>query len=313
MTAKRGADEVTPTLVGEDPGEEETTVPERGSVRDDGSAHGVVTADTDAHDETEDGEPDGDAVAADRVGSRDLEDDGDDDNDELLAVDGGTTKHVTAEAEEELADNVTDVGGGLEHTALQTPVDVLGALGVVGEEDDGVDDVDDEEIPGVHQETDTGDGEKLSLSPRDGEARLLLVPLDERQAGVAGPGVHVLAESHFVGCDFSSRVWADGVTKAQTGGRKVRQGLGGSQRGGTGCGEWREAITSRPGESHLQGTRGEVDGRGDLIRDAAWFGRTGAAMCEEAQPAVEETNSERHVPSDRPTVKAGSRLAGSKA
>lgn len=124
--------QVTPTLVGEDPGKHGTTLLHVRTVRNDGSRHGVVTSDTNTHEDTEGGHPDGDAVSAKVVGSRDDQDDRDNDDDELLSVDGGSTQCVTEETEHELTDDVTDVGGCLEDTTLETPADVLGACRVVG-------------------------------------------------------------------------------------------------------------------------------------------------------------------------------------
>lgn len=147
-------------------------------------------------------------MALEVVGGGYHDDDRDDDDDELFAVDGGSTEGITEKTEHDLADDVTDVSRSLKNTTIKTPVNVLGALGVlriedrerrrvrektrrsgraeswsvasasatyVGDENDGVDHVDDEEVVRIHEEAYTSYGEKLDLAPGYAKKSTLLL------------------------------------------------------------------------------------------------------------------------------------------
>lgn len=133
-----GTDKVTPTLVGEDDGDHGTSLLEVSSVGNDRGRHWVVSTNADSHDDSEDGKPDGDAVSTNAVRCGDDEDDCKDDDDKFLSVDGRTSQRVTEESEENLTNDVTNVGGCFEHTTVQSPVDILRARFVIGNQDHSV-------------------------------------------------------------------------------------------------------------------------------------------------------------------------------
>ncbi|KAB8659296.1 hypothetical protein FH972_026185 [Carpinus fangiana] len=159
-----GGAEGTPALVAENPAQHAAAVGQGGALSDNGSGHRVVTTDTDSHEETEAEEVPGlvhrvEAV----VGHGDDEDYADDGNDQFLAVNELATEGVTHDTEGDLADNVTDVGGGIDGTTQQGGV-VGGLVAPVLDDPDGGGQVDDEEIVGVDEEADTADEVQLDVA-----------------------------------------------------------------------------------------------------------------------------------------------------
>ena len=149
-------------MIGEDPAQHASTVTEGGAFGDNGGGHGVVSTDADAHQDSHAKEipelvP---RRAGHVVGQADDEYDTDDHDDHLFSVDKSSAKGIAQEAKRQLTNDVTDVGGGVDGTTKQERVG--GSLDRWLFEAPPVfigpyrgDQVDDEEIVGVEEESDT--------------------------------------------------------------------------------------------------------------------------------------------------------------
>ena len=63
--------------------------------------------------------------------------------------------------------------------------------------------LDNEKVPGVHEEADTSNGEQLGLTPRDAKEGAGLLALNKGElavTGVATPSIEISTESHFGNC-----------------------------------------------------------------------------------------------------------------
>ena len=154
-----------PALIGEDPAQHPSTVAEGGAFGNDGGGHGVVAADADAHEDSHAKEipefvPRG---AVQVVGQADDEYDTHDHDDHLFPIDEAAAKGITEETKRQLTDDVADVGGGVDGAAQEERVGgildgrLLQATPIFVGPYRG-DQVDDEEIVGVEEETDTNEG-----------------------------------------------------------------------------------------------------------------------------------------------------------
>jgi len=101
-----------------------TTVTEGSALGDNGGGHRVVTTDTDTHEETHTEQvPELVASRAGHVvGEGDEEDNTDDGNDQLLAIDELAAEDITEETERDLTDDVTNVGSSVDGTTEQKRV-----------------------------------------------------------------------------------------------------------------------------------------------------------------------------------------------
>ena len=154
--------ETYPALIGEDPSQHASTVRERRAFGDNGSGHGVVSTDADAHQHSH-AKQIPELVprrAAHVVGQADDEYDTYDHDDHLFSIDEFSAKGIAHKTKGQLTNDVTDisggvdgttkeerVGGGLDRGLLQAPPVFVGPY--------WGDQVDDEEIVGVEEETDT--------------------------------------------------------------------------------------------------------------------------------------------------------------
>lgn len=101
------SDKRTPTLVGEDEAQEGSSTVDVGTIGDDRGGHWVVSTDTDTEDDTTYEDPNHDLVAREVRGDGDTDDGGDNDEDELLAVDSRATKGITKKTETDLTNHAT--------------------------------------------------------------------------------------------------------------------------------------------------------------------------------------------------------------
>lgn len=168
----QGSNERSPTLVGEDEAQEGASSVDVGTVRDDGGGHWVVSTDTDTEDDTADEDPDHDLVTREVGWDGDADDGSEDDEDELLAVDCRSTESITKNTETDLTNDASNIGTGLDQV-LPTSGHVT--LGIVDDLEHGSDLIDDEQIIGIQEETNTSEQDELHLWP--GELPWLLVAL----------------------------------------------------------------------------------------------------------------------------------------
>jgi len=156
-------------LVGKDPCQHAATVLERRALSDNGSRHGVVTTNTNTHEDTETEKVPELVASRTRhvIWQRDQEDDTDHGDDKLLAVDEFAAENITEETETNLTNNVTNVGTSVNGTTKKKRI---GSDLVAGRETtpvfvgpDRSDQVDDEQVVGVKHETNTTNGEELEV------------------------------------------------------------------------------------------------------------------------------------------------------
>ena len=148
-------------MVGEDPSQHASTVTEGRAFGDDGGGHGVVSTNADTHQDSHTKEvpelvPGGTAHV---VGQADDEYDTYDHDDHLFPIDKFSTEGIAHETKGQLTNDIPDVGGGIDGTTEQERVGgsldrwLLQAAPVFVSPYRG-DQVDDEEIVGIEEETD---------------------------------------------------------------------------------------------------------------------------------------------------------------
>ena len=149
-------------MIREDPAEHTTTIAERRPLGHDGGGHGVVSTNPDTHEHSHAKEvpefiPCG---ARHVVGQADDEYDTDHHDDHLFPIDKFPSKGIAEESKRQLTDDVADVGSRVDGAAQEEWIG--GSLdGRLGEAAPILvcpywgDQVDDEEIVGVEEETDT--------------------------------------------------------------------------------------------------------------------------------------------------------------
>ena len=149
-------------MIREDPTQHPTTIAKRRAFCDDGGGHGVVPTNPNAHEQSHSKEipklvPRG---TTHMIGQADDEDDADNHDDHLFAVDEFPAKGIPHESKRQLTNDVADVGGRIDGAAQEERVggSLDGGLGQAAPVLVGPyrgDQVDDEEIVGVEEETDT--------------------------------------------------------------------------------------------------------------------------------------------------------------
>lgn len=149
-------------MIGEDPAQHASTVTEGRAFGDNGGGHGIVSTNADAHQDSHAKEipelvPRG---AGHVIGQADDEYDTYDHDDHLFSVDKSPAKGIAHKTKRQLTNDITDIGGGVDGATKQERVG--GILDRWLFEAPPVfvgpywgDQVDDEEIVGVEEESDT--------------------------------------------------------------------------------------------------------------------------------------------------------------
>jgi hypothetical protein len=168
----KGTDERAPTLIGEDEAQHGSATVDVGTIGNNGGGHGIISTYTNTEDDTAYKDPYQDLVTG-KVGwDGDCDNGGDDDEDEFLSIHGRSTKSVTEETETDLTNDTTDIGSGLDKIL---PTIGETSLGVVDGSEHGSDLIDNEQIIGIEEETNTSKHYELNLGPC--KLPWLLVPL----------------------------------------------------------------------------------------------------------------------------------------
>lgn len=180
-----GTGESTPSLVGEDEAEQDTTAAQVSSLRSDGSGHWIISSDTDTHEQTPAENPDHLLVWRwDAVGQADDHDHTDDTDDEFLSVDESTTEGVSQETERDLTDDVTHVGSAIDATTEEERIG-FGISAPVLVDPDWSDQVDDEQIVRVQEETNASNQQQLDFTLGE-----------ERESSLHWLGSAIILEGH---------------------------------------------------------------------------------------------------------------------
>lgn len=149
-------------MVGKDEAQEGASAVNVCTVRDDSSRHWVVTTNTNTKEDTADGDPGQDAVAVPVRGCGHLEDGGDDDEDKLFSIDKLATEGITENTEHDLTNDAANIGSCL-HQVLTLGRET--SLREVNLGEHWCDLVNDEQVIGVEEETDTGEEDEFDLRP----------------------------------------------------------------------------------------------------------------------------------------------------
>ena len=149
-------------MIGKDPAQHASTVTEGRAFGDNGGGHGVVSTNADAHQHSHAKEipelvP---CRATHVVGQADDEYDTYDHDDHLFSIDKFSTKGIAHKTKRQLTNDVPDIGGGVDGTTKEKRVGGSLDRGLLQAPPVFVgpyrgDQVDDEEIVGVEEETDT--------------------------------------------------------------------------------------------------------------------------------------------------------------
>ena len=151
-------------MVGEDPAQHTSPIAEGGAFGNDGGGHGVISTNSNAHEHSHAKEipefvPRG---AAHMIGQTDDQDNTYDHDDHLFSVDEFPAKGITKEAERQLTNDIADVGGRVDGATQKERVGGsldrgFGQAAPVFVGPYRGDQVNDEEIVGVEEESDTVD------------------------------------------------------------------------------------------------------------------------------------------------------------